>query len=277
MKRISRPIGTTELGKQYNLTHDEEKYQQLKTNIIHHYIRNNFSYCGNHMNIEQFSRYINIPISEIQKQITEFGSSMGNMGIMEISNGKDGKDFIRAIQNLLVNFAFEDRSLAIQQLNIMRSSQGAEYVPFISGEVNRSLKLVMDSSINMANVFKMLLPTGSSKFEIIEENNAPMSTQNGVTVDDVISILKTSDVIPLKEDNTAQDKLFIEYDIDKTPEVNAMMQQGYDKSKEALNLKNITALSPEKLKELQSKEDKDERHTNRRANDFDFDFSSDQI
>ena len=63
--RIPRPTGTTELSNIYNKTNNIEDLHQLQSHVINHYINTNFQYCNRPMNIETFSTYIKVDVSQI--------------------------------------------------------------------------------------------------------------------------------------------------------------------------------------------------------------------
>lgn len=268
--RIPRPIGTTELSRAYNVNNDEDKYQALIKSVIHHYIRNNFTYCMQSMNTEQFAKYINIPLSQLQRYMIEYGKELYK-GQGEML-GK-GNDLIRAIQVQAFFWGLEDRGLAMEQLSILKASQQQTYTPFVSGEVNKAIKLVMDSSAQMQSFIRLFGHQGTSTFVPTDptDYDAENPTEKGVTVDDVVRLLKTENITPLKDNNEAQQQLLLEYNIENMPEVNALLQTNVDKSKEGLNIKEITKLNEAQLVL------KDKSHINRRANELGKDLDDDEI
>jgi len=269
--RVPRPIGSTELSTMYNNTLDNDHYTSLIKNVIFHYIRNNFSYNGIYMNIEQFSRATKLEINLIQKHIAEYGKELykGQGDMM----GK-GIEMIRAIQSSVFFWGLEDRSLAMEQFNLLKASQQNSYKPFVSGEVNKALKLVMDSSTNMQQFIRSLGHTGSSSLMPYDPDfDNENVTEKGLTVDDVVKVLKAENITPLKDDFEQQKALALEYGIEALPEVNALRQTGIDKSKEGLNIKTLTTISPEQIMKASG----EKGHINRRATELDIDLESDEI
>lgn len=255
--RTPRPLGTTELGSNFNRTLDNDIYINLQQNIINHYIRNNFSYCGHYMNIEQFSHFINLPVIEIQRHFTSYGKE-----VSKLIKDTHGGDIYRAIQNLCFKWGLEDRSLAQQQYSLLAQSQGNSYAPFISGEVNKSIRLMMDSNQNLMALMRSLPGNGMP----LGDEDPGNEKGNGVTIDDAIMLLKENGTRPLLEDNDAKDKLYLEYDIENMPEVCALHQDNYDSSKEGLNIKDITSLKGKKIK-----------HSERREEEFEIDLDQDDV
>jgi hypothetical protein len=264
--RVPRPIGSTELGNKYNRTLDETNYQALLQNIIHHYIRNDFSYCQVPMGIETFSGLIGIEVNIVKGYFTSYGKELSKLA-NEMVNG----DMLRALNSKAFFGCLEDRSAVQQQLTLLLQSQGGEYKPFISGEVNRAIKLLMDSTNSMTNLMKAMGGEGTGFGAV---NPYQPNQDKGITTDEVVRLLKTENVTPLLSDNEAQDMLFRAYKISEQPEVNALLQTGMDTSKEGLNVNSLTALSDDDLEKLSNKVS---RHENRRSNEIGIDQEEDQI
>lgn len=271
IKRIPRPLGTTELSKQYNITKDNDHYIQLERNIIFSYIRNNFSYCGTYMNTEQFAFIIKSKFETIQSYMIEYGKELSK-GTKDLLG--EGNDLFRAIFSKAFFWGMENRSLVQNQLTILLQSQGNQYMPFISGEVNKTLKLMMDSSGEMQSLIRLLGHQGSATSMPFSpsDNTAQQGLPQGPTVDDMVRLLKTENITPLKDNEQQQKALYAHYDIDNMPEVNALLQTNLDKSKEGLNIKSLTQLSDKQLEGLKAN-----KHATRREEENDFDMDSDQI
>jgi hypothetical protein len=263
--RIPRPIGTTELGRQFNLTNDNDHYISLKENVIHHYIRNNFSYCGIYMNIETFSQLIKETPISIQRHFISYGKELS-----KLNDDLTNKDQFRVLLNSALGFCLEDRALAAQQLRLLLDSQGGSYAPFISGEVNKAIKLMMDSNTNTQSLLRSFMGNGGHGFTPFDEDKG--SQDQGITVDKAVMILKENNVVPLLADELGREKLAQEYDLENMPEVNALLQVGVDISKEGLTMKDITKLDPKKLKKMEKL-----GHKNRREIEFEIDMDKDQI
>lgn len=261
VKRIPRPLGSTEISSMYNRTKDNEHYIRLHENIIHHYIRNNFSYCGRYMNIETFSMLTGIKDQDIRKGLVSYGEALKN-----ISDDMTNSGIMRAAFQSAFFGIMEDRSMALQQYHILASEQQGKYVPFLSSEVGKAIKLVQDSTNGFMNFLKTM-GTGISTLEPITPQGLP--EEKGVTVDDVVNLLKEKKVTPLLQDNEAQEQLFIEHKLDLAPNVDARTQTGVDTSREGLNISKITSLQGlnEEVQDINFEEieDKVTKHTNRRA------------
>ena len=175
--------------------------------------------------------------------------------------------------NFSISWSLEDRSAVQQQLAIMLQSQGGQYKPFISGEVNRTLKLLMDSNANMQSLFKGL---GGSLGNLIPLGNEGLSNNDkGVTIDEAVRLFKDQGHTPLQKDIAQQEQLYLEYHIEDMPEVNALLQIGIDSSKEALNLNKVTELDMTKVKGNSKR--KEDVHHDRRSKEIGIDEDQDNV
>lgn len=262
--RIPRPIGTTEQGNLFNKTNDNTYYEKLYELTIHHYIRNNFSYCGIFMNIETFSRFINIEQTKIMGYIQSYGKAMAMVN-KEIIGG----DLSRALTNFSLNWVLEDRSAIQQQLTILTAEQQNSYKPFLTGEVNRTLKLSMESTMNAMQLLRSL---GGGIAPMLNGDNANDGTpqEDYITVDKAVRLFKENGFTPLSHNEAQREQLYLEYNIENLVEVNALMQTGIDTSREGLQLNDVTKLDKQKVL-------KSDKHTDRRAHEVGIDLDEDLI
>lgn len=258
--RIPRPIGTTELSNLYNRTNDNQYYEDLYQKTIHHYIRNNFSYCGIYYNIEQFSKLIGVKETDIMRHLNSYGQELSKLNREMV-----GGDLIRAITSISMSWALEDRSAIQQQVAILQSSQGAEYKPFVSGELTKAIKVAMDSNASMQSLLRTIMPSQGATFLPLEEEGKP--NEKGITVDQAVMLMKSEKVTPLLQDPDKRESLKAQYNIEAMPEVNALRQVNMDTSKEGLGILDIT-----KVKEGQII-----GHENRREEEYGIDPDSDEI
>lgn len=243
MKRIPRPIGTTELGRTNNR-------ELLYEHIINHYINTNFTYCQLPMNIEQLSYYIGIEPTMVNVQMVNKAKLQHQLLT------QDGqKELAEGILNLSLSSVLSDRSTALQHLNILLTAQGQTYKPFISSEVTRALNTLIASTQGISNMVKTLSPGQGFNVQI---NN--QVTQNQLTVESALELIDSKGTVPLLEDPNAIQGLAIEYEIDDMPEVVATRQENYDTSKEGISFAASKA-----------------GHIDRRADSIGVDLESDEI
>lgn len=197
---------------------------------------------------------------DVMRHINSYGKEMNKLN-RELTNG----DMIRALTNLSFSWVLEDKSLISQQIAILQSSQGLSYKPFISGELNKAIKLGMDANTNMMGLLKAMTSSNGPITPYQDPDNGP--TEKGITADDAVRLFKAHDYPALNRDEAQRDRLALEYDIENMPEVNALLQVNMDTSKEGLNMMNITKLDESLII----------NHGNRREEEFDIDIDSDQV
>ena len=253
MRRIPRPLGTTNLAKQ-------ENKEKLIQHVINNYILNGFTLNKKHYNLEELSTMLNIDTSTIHLYINNSTSHLSGL-----LNPGSLQDSIRALQNIGLNWALSDRGLIAQQLTTMQAAQGSTYKPFISGTVNQSLKLMLESTKGLQGMISSITGPQGSTVNILNHTNpnaleGPIA-DNLLTTDKALLMIKEEGINTLREDTDKQKALFAKHGIDETPEVNANLQGG-----------SAEDLVP-KLKVMESEgpiaeEVEFEDHTNRREAEY---------
>lgn len=260
--RIPRPIGSSQIDKDL-----------IQEHITKAYINTNYMYCNKPMNLETFSQYTNIDIGYINNMIITMGQIQFDNLIKD-----DQQSFLRALLSGSLKNALSDRSTALQHQNILLAAQGPHYVPFVSAEVTKAIKLTMDSNTNILNIVSKI--TGPGSGITINNNVHQEQTHNTLNVVQALELIKSQanspHSIPLLEDPNHKESLYMEYGIQDMPEVNATMQTGYDTSREGLTIGKITDLVLDS--EFESGDlEHSEGHINRRAESLSVDLDSDNI
>lgn len=263
-ERVPRPKGLTELGQAYN--NNGITLEELQNHTVNHYIATGFKYCGKAYNIEDFSKLTGID----QHIITNATIAYGQTTINLVDPNQSG-DILRAVIGTLLNETLADRSRALTQLDILSRAQGQTYKPFVSGEVNKALKLTQESTAALLSLYKTMAPsTGPS---VLVQNTINAQTQNNyITPTEALELIATRDQRPpLLEDPDSKELLFKKHNLQDTPEVQANKQQGVDLTKEGATFHKLAKVSDGLL------EDPKDRHTNRRARELGIDLDHDEI
>jgi hypothetical protein len=239
--RVPRPLGTTEKGFHHSKHQSQESLQELQAHIIQHYINNNFLYCNRHYSIHELSIILKIPTKTIMAYTIKEGQSIRD-NMDKVTSGES----LRALLFMGIQSTLEDRSRALQQYSILSAAQGEGYKAFVSGEVNKALKLVMESGQNVLNIAKSLGGNGPTTNILINNGDkAQEGTKEGdgfITVDQVVMKLKDGGHVPLSLNEAEREKIYDAHDIENMPEVSALKQEGVDTSKEGLTMNRITDL-----------------------------------
>lgn len=255
IKRIPRPKGTTELTKLYN--NNEITIDEIHNHHINHYIYTDYRYNGIKLNLEQFSQITGIPIHKVYPIILQ--STQSQFEFLE-SEGKE--KLYRELSNTILGLALKDRLAVEQHSTLLLSSQGASYKPFISSEVTKALKLLLESNNQMLQVHQRFFGQSAPTITINNTNQ-----QNTLSVSDAQMLIQSNQQVkPLLEDPQAKEQLYIKHDISALPEINANLQSGIDTSREGLNFNKV--IIDENLKE---------GHIDRRAEELEIDLEQDQV
>lgn len=227
--RFPRPMGTTAMALEYQKTHEEEALIKVQNYLINQWLMGNGVLCGVTYDINSFSNRLGIDIEYVRVFMRD------RLLSSRIWDKDKQEELLNALLGEQLAWALEDRMEISHQLQILRDSQGGKYTPFISSEVNKTLKLKLESSTSLQSIIRNL--TGGNTTNIFnqfnQQNNlgAPVDT---ISIEEARTIVLESQKVLTK---TEEAKLLEEkYDINGLPEVVATKQEGVDTSKEGLNL-----------------------------------------
>lgn len=229
--RFPRPMGITAISSEYQKTKSPEILENLYRYFVNQWFMNNGVICGTPYDTNQLVSTFNIPPSIIKNFMVD---SILSSQVINISNNPD------MIENLIgeqLKWVLEDRMEASQQVNILRTSQGGKYAPFISSELNKALKLKQDSTTAISTLIRNL--TGGNSVNIFTQINQQNNQQvnQGITIAEARElIMESQKVLPKSEEAKL---LEAKYDIGELPEVVAVKQIGVDTSKEGLNMNKV--------------------------------------
>lgn len=206
--RVPRPLGFTYQAILLNNHKNQERTKeyntllnQLKERTIELYTNNNMELNGKVLNITELSQYLNIK--------TEQTLRMMNKEIERISgffDGKDGKRLARVNFLGCLKKGLEIQARVTQQTDILMAQQGAEYVPFLTGEVNRSLTNLINAQKPIQELLKMLTEKNTTNIIINADGDSHTSGQHYISpeqalqmIDNIPSLLGNKEAIELKE------------------------------------------------------------------------------
>ena len=228
IKRFPRPMGTTAMAAEYQKSQNLEDLQKVYNYIINHWLMGNGMLCGIMYDINTFSTKTGIDINYIRVFMRD------RLLQSKLWDKERQEEMLQALLGEQVAWALEDRMEISHQVNILRESQGGKYVPFISAELGKALKLKLESSTSLQSIVRNL--TGGSTTNIFAQFNQQnnVTQQNAITVEEARQIVLESQRVL---DKPEEAKLLEDrYDIKSLPEVVATKQEGVDTSKEGLNL-----------------------------------------
>lgn len=228
MVRFPRPMGTTAMALEYQKNPNDELLIKIHNYIINQWLMGNGVLCGITYDINTFSYRMGIDINYIRVFMRD------RLLSSRIWDKEKAEDLLQALMGEQLAWALEDRMEIAHQVNILRESQGGKYVPFISAELVKALKLKLESSTSLQSIVRNL--TGGSTTNIFAQFNQQnnVTQQNAITVEEARQIVLESQRVL---DKPEEAKLLEDrYDIKSLPEVVATKQEGVDTSKEGLNL-----------------------------------------
>lgn len=226
--RFPRPMGTTAMALEYQKTHEEEALIKVQNYLINQWLMGNGVLCGVIYDINSFSNRLGIDIEYVRVFMRD------RLLSSRIWDKDKQEELLNALLGEQLAWALEDRMEISHQLQILRDSQGGKYTPFISSEVNKTLKLKLESSTSLQSIIRNL--TGGNTTNIFNQFNQQnnLNAENTISIEEARTIVLESQKVLTKteEAKLLEDK----YDINSLPEVVATKQEGVDTSKEGLNL-----------------------------------------
>lgn len=184
--RIPRPQGATYLAKVYQQTGANEAKANLFKHLITIYTLDGFRYNNHQVSIPKLAEILKIPTEEIMAQVADVGSNLGNL-----ASSQNIEKTIKSIVTLATTWAIQDRGLISDQVNQLLKSQGKSYKPFISGEVNKSLKLLLESNKNLMESYKTFFSAPSTT-NILNVYGSQKDNQELLTPDKALELIHSN-------------------------------------------------------------------------------------
>lgn len=226
--RFPRPMGVTAMALEYQKNPNDTPLVNIHNYLINQWLMGNGVLCGITYDINTFSYRMGIDINYIRIFMRD------RLLSSRIWDKEKSEDLLQALMGEQLAWVLEDRMEIAHQVNVLRESQGGKYMPFISAELGKALKLKLESSTSLQSIVRNI--TGGSTTNIFAQfnQNNVNQPQNTISIDEARQIVLESQKIL---DKTKEAKLLEErYDIASLPEVVATKQEGVDTSKEGLNL-----------------------------------------
>ena len=202
---------------QYHQSGDTTIISNVQNYLIGQWSMNNGMICGIHYSIAQLAMYIGVDPEQIK---TYMRDKVLNSKIWDKENQE--KILMGLLGEQLI-WAMEDRMDIASQVQILQEAQGNKYVPYLTAELNKALKLRLDSSSSIQNIVRNMSGGGSTNIfnQIINANNN-VQQQQYITFEEARKILEDKSTT----ENTTDEAKILEakYDIKSLPEVVAYAQ-----------------------------------------------------
>lgn len=242
--RIPRPMGITQMMNEYHKLENPEQKELLlnkvRNNILYNWFLGNGKLCGKNYSINSMAILLNVEPAYIQTYMRDqvLQNRVWDKSVQqEIVEGLLGQQLV---------WAMEDRMEVQNQVEILKLSQGDKYTPFISAELNKALKLKLETSTSLQSIIRTLTGSGGTTnnffTQINNQQNEP--EQRGITQEEALRIIESTSSTLSIEEKRSEPAKFIEanYELENLPVVCALNQEGVNTEKEGLNL-NKTELS----------------------------------
>lgn len=231
-KRIPRPMGFTSLMSSFHKTKDKGYLKKAQDYFINQWLLNNGYVCGISYDINHLADTLNVEPSYIQVLMRD----------RLLSNKIWDKDKQEEMFNSLCGeqllWALEDRMEISKQVEILKKAQNGKYVPYLTAELNKALKLKLDSSGSLQTILKNLIGGGTTNiFNQINSNNVIETNNQYITIEEARNMIQDEVAHNYIESSEVK---FLEskYDIGDLPEVVAT-KQGNIEQKEVSSLDNV--------------------------------------
>ncbi len=235
IKRFPRPLGLTAMMKEYNATKDPSLLSKAQDYLINQWLMGNGVICGVMYDINLLSQKLGLDINYIRMYMRD---RLLNSKIWD----KDRQEeMVTGLLGEQLAWAMEDRMEVSHQVQVLREAQGGKYTPFISAELNKALKLKLDSSNSLQTIVRNLIGGSTTNiFQQFNQQNIQAADSQFISIDEARELIQEQQqVLPKSEEAKL---LEAKYDIHSLPEVVAIKQEGIDTTKEGLSL-NKTELS----------------------------------
>ena len=223
IKRFPRPLGTTSLAIEYSLTPSDENRFRLYNHVIHQWLLSNGKFGGKYMDVNTLSQVTGIPTDYIQCFMRD-----------QVMNSKiwdrdKQEELLNGLLGQTLAWALEDRLAIKSQVDLLRQSQNGHYTPFVSAELNKAIKMMLDSSTGLQSVIRTFMGGGTTNiFNMFnQQNNVDNHQENGISLEDAKRLIVESNSI-LNDKSKEAKFLETKYDLGALPEVVATKQEGID-------------------------------------------------
>ena len=223
IKRFPRPLGTTSLAIEYSLNPNDENRFRLYNHVVHQWLLSNGKFGGKYMDVNTLSQVTGIPTDYIQCFMRD-----------QVMNSKiwdrdKQEELLNGLLGQTLAWALEDRLAIKSQVDLLRQSQNGHYTPFVSAELNKAIKMMLDSSTGLQSVIRTFMGGGTTNiFNMFnQQNNVDNHQENGISLEDAKRLIVESNSI-LNDKSKEAKFLETKYDLRALPEVVATKQEGID-------------------------------------------------
>jgi len=189
-KRLPRPQGSTFLSMRFQQSNTQEDREAIFKHVISAYTLQGFMWNNVPCTINQLSQILRLPTQIILLYISELGQNMGSL-----ASAENIENTLKSIITLSTTWAIQDRGLVSNQLNQLLASQDGKYKPFITAEVNKVLKLMIDSNKGMQDAYKTFFTSANNVTNILNvtQKDKAVSEQEYLSPDQALLMIQEAE------------------------------------------------------------------------------------
>lgn len=228
--RFPRPLGLTAMMKEYNTTKDPSVLSKAQDYLINQWLMGNGVICGQMYDINSLSQRLGLDINYVRIYMRD------RVLNSRLWDKERQEEMVTGLLGEQLAWAMEDRMEVSHQVQVLREAQGGKYTPFISAELNKALKLKLDSSNSLQMIVKNLIGGTTTNIfnQFNQQNISGQPSAEYISIDEARELIQEQQqVLPKSEEAKL---LEAKYDISSLPEVVATKQEGIDTTKEGLSL-----------------------------------------
>ena len=237
VQRLPRPQGSTALAMEiYVDSIKSNPKKDFNAYMIHHWLLSNGKIFVKTYDINEFAKSLGVSLSDIKAYMRD------TVITSPLLSQENSQKIVEGLMGEMITWAMEDRMRVNNQIGLLREAQGDTYKPFISAELNKAIKLSIESSTSLQSLVTKFMGNSSTNiFQIFNQNNINQNNNEFVTPQEVLEILAESNK-GLDKPNQAK---LIEntYDLEGLPEVVATKQDGVSIEKEGISKINVHKLT----------------------------------
>lgn len=213
-----------------SITERADLFKKVQSAMINQWLLGNGNIFGRNYNIQELSAFLECEISDVQVYMRD------RLMQTRLWDKEKQEQIVESLLGQQLSWVLEDRMDIQAQVDLLKTSQGGRYTPFITAEVNKALKLKLESSTSLQSLVRGI--TGGSGniniFNPVQNNQTNIQNNAGVNQEEALNLIvgaikelpKGHDPVKYLEEN---------YDLGSLPEVVAG-KQDYDSSKEGLKI-----------------------------------------
>lgn len=198
--------------------------------FVQHWALNNGTVCGESYDVNSLVSHFGIPMEVVRDYMKQRVLSS------KIWDKSQAEAMMQGLLSEQILWAIEDRNEVVNQANLLKASQGGKYTPFVSAELNKALKLRLDSTASLQKLIQGMSGGGTVNiFTQINNQESEVRDAEYVTLEEAQEMVISASI---NQEKGEEIKLLeTKYDLESLPVVVATEQDGVDTSKEALTVR----------------------------------------